>query len=1431
MKKRILSAACAAAMLVSLFPVQAFAADPAQDYGFDLTVDLADANGDGYLDAGETVTVTVSASGMDWATVANQMRLVGAEFVLVFDPAVLQVTGGSTAVTNYGSCAVDTLPDLKNAYVISDNAATKASQATVNTTGRLHLTLELINDDVPEVSMPAEKTPFLVWQMVAAEDMPVTEGTASVSLEEQAFLFAERMDLGHSAQTQVDPSATTDTTLQVDTQGPVITLDGGTETTFYYQPVPVVASDEGSGVASITLDGSLVTDSITKGGTLVATDNRGNQTTLTVTVDSAAYDAAVAAAEALPDTILYTDEAQVQDAVVKLAAVTDAAAKAKLADAAQIIQNAEKALQTIKDDKAAVETAIANLPAPEDLVLANVADLNDIADQLDALAEKAVTTDDIIGYDTYAAACEKLEGVKAEVDAVKALIDALPAADKVGYGDRAAIEAADQALKALQAKYSNDIEAINQMVGAATLNDVQEALAALDQERDALVRQIADTTFRITLSADDEKVITDLREAVTEMQERGATFTEGELQKLADAETDLAELKARSAAAHEDVAALPTYEETLYTDQEKVATVAKEMSDLIDLGDTFSDPEKTKVEEAQNAISDILTAKSNLETALGALNIQQDKVSAADIEQVSSLENQVNDLLAKAVPAEDIAGYETFTAAQAAVKVWTDKVDAFETAVTNLPAEIRFDSETAITQAETLLKELDDQGLTDLVAQAGRQALEKARGDLDALQARRATLVATVPTVTLKQEDKDKLSALRKEADELEALGAAFTEAELKNLTDAEAALADLETRSAATHTAVEELAAAENILYTQKNEIAELAKEMNDLVALGDSFTNEENAKVTAAQDAITAIQTAKDAMETALSTLDIQMETVDPDDIQTMDALQAQMEALQKKAVPTGEIAGYDRYSEGYTAVQVWKGRIQAFDLAVSDLPEQIRFDSEEAITQAQELLDQLAGNGLDVLTQQTSRETLTAARDDLNKLQDRRDTLVAALTTAPNVTLKQEDKDKLSDLRTEADALADLGAAFTEKELQNLTEAESEMKVLEDRSAAAHTAVSQLPGRDTVKYTDGGMLDKTETEMQELIALGDSFTAEETGKLEQAREGIAEMQDQVKTLAEEMTALKDPNSEETPVQYSDKATREDLQQRITALENRDCDVKTEIGSLGEADPALTDAYTRYETFGGAVDRMEQELQDLNNAMTDALAQWSYGDTAPFDTLRDQMDQAAQRYGIKDEATRQEAFPDYTTSTDKDAAVDQQLQQITDKVTALPQDITLDNEAAVQEITAQLEQLRKDYGLTEDQLKQSLGDNYTAYQKAVDKLEELAVATPAPEKTPAPTVKPSPAPTAQPTAQPTTQPTPAAPAPTPAPTTAPASTTVEVSDSDTATPAPTATAAPAAAIPATGDSMNFAVLFALLGASLCGICLCAVRLRKKNR
>ena len=102
----------------------------------------------------------------------------------------------------------------------------------------------------------------------------------------------------------VNPSTRSDAVLKVDTLAPTVTLEGAAlsgDATYYYQPLTVSAADNGSGLASITLDGAAVENggTIVAGGTLAATDNRGNTATYTVTVDSAAYDAAREAAAAL----------------------------------------------------------------------------------------------------------------------------------------------------------------------------------------------------------------------------------------------------------------------------------------------------------------------------------------------------------------------------------------------------------------------------------------------------------------------------------------------------------------------------------------------------------------------------------------------------------------------------------------------------------------------------------------------------------------------------------------------------------------------------------------------------------------------------------------------------------------------------------------------------------------------------------------------------------------------------------------------------------------------------------------------------------------------------------------------------------------------------------------------------------------------------
>src|SRR5699024_2453700 len=103
MKKRVMSAICAAAMLANLAPVSAYAAVVPEGESLTLVLDAVDATGDGVVTAGEDVAVTLSVQDAGWATLENQLPLCVAEYEIGYvSNAVDVVVGELTLEIPYG---------------------------------------------------------------------------------------------------------------------------------------------------------------------------------------------------------------------------------------------------------------------------------------------------------------------------------------------------------------------------------------------------------------------------------------------------------------------------------------------------------------------------------------------------------------------------------------------------------------------------------------------------------------------------------------------------------------------------------------------------------------------------------------------------------------------------------------------------------------------------------------------------------------------------------------------------------------------------------------------------------------------------------------------------------------------------------------------------------------------------------------------------------------------------------------------------------------------------------------------------------------------------------------------------------------------------------------------------------------------------------
>ena len=81
------------------------------------------------------------------------------------------------------------------------------------------------------------------------------------------------------------------------------------------------------------------------------------------------------------------------------------------------------------------------------------------------------------------------------------------------------------------------------------------------------------------------------------------------------------------------------------------------------------------------------------------------------------------------------------------------------------------------------------------------------------------------------------------------------------------------------------------------------------------------------------------------------------------------------------------------------------------------------------------------------------------------------------------------------------------------------------MQAQSKEAHDAIAALPAAADVKYTDKAAIEAAAGQMADMVAFGDTFTAEETGKLEAAQAEITEIEqniDAVESLIAELEGI---------------------------------------------------------------------------------------------------------------------------------------------------------------------------------------------------------------------------------------------------------------------------------------------------------------------
>lgn len=527
---------------------------------------------------------------------------------------------------------------------------------------------------------------------------------------------------------------------------------------------------------------------------------------------------------------------------------------------------------------------------------------------------------------------------------------------------------------------------------------------------------------------------------------------------------------------------------------------------------------------------------------------------------------------------------------------------------------------------------------------------------------------------------------------------------------------------------AAAEVPEADALQYNQKNlvEAAETA-----LAKVTDSAAKAklaaETARVAAARTKLDQLTAAKTAAEAEIANIPDPF-TATSANIKLMKGIKDKIDTLLAAGVKTSEIAGYAKYDKALKSVETALAEIAAAQEKIAAMPAAgaVTFADEKAIADAEKAVQDVRTKyGADILSA-TEAKPVTDARAALEALKTKKTELVQKIANAQlTVSLRDADQKAISDLRAEVAAMvADKKASFTAAELKNLTDAEAALKTLKEQSKKLHDDVAKLPDAASVKYTQKDAIAKLKSDVAAMEAKGDTFTAEEKKKLADAEKGIAALESAMEALVEKMADLP---KKETAV-YSDKAVVKEIEAEIARLKQAEYAVDT-----------ATAAYKNFAALQTVVKAMQDELEEQNTAMREALKDWSFtGSQKVYDDIRKEMDALAEKYEIPENQLK-EAFPLYSTSMDNMKEANDVLTAIRAGVKKLPKEITLKEEAAVNELVALVERLKTDFKMDDAALTRLLGDDYKKVQEAKKIVDRLRAEQDAAATTPPAAVQPS--------------------------------------------------------------------------------------------
>lgn len=630
----------------------------------------------------------------------------------------------------------------------------------------------------------------------------------------------------------------------------------------------------------------------------------------------------------------YGDKAEVEKLNDRLNALKAAYGDGILTDAElKNLTDAENAVeQTNNEIDAAVALINAKTATPLNPLSEAESALKDLHTAVDALADKGVDIENEISNYKKFADFEKT--VNDASDAVKAAADEAAAFKYTGYGDKDAVAALRKKVDDLNKQYG-DVLTGNAI---KNLTDAETAVESTEKKIDAAIALIDTLPDKVEVTDANIKLISNIDSALDELTDLGVDNA-----KYVTNYNKYTKAKAALGQATEEIDAVKKeLKEFTYINYGKSADATRELRQkadklVNDYGDVLAESDLAKLVAGEKKLHATETEITNVITAIGTLPTKD--ATLAEIEEIDAVTTRVNALLKdEEVPQAKITNYADYQKAVDA-KAATEKAIAdVKAQIEALPEKVTLEQNmidqiyAAKKAAEDVQKAYGDnnhQALDD----ATLKKLETANNTLEALNGKRADLVKDLGSMVraedVKLTDKADIEKLRSRVKEMQDEDkATFTDAELKNLTAAEKALADLEQRSKNAHKAVAALPGADTVKLTEKADIEALNKEIAALETnKGDSFTAAEKQKLADAQKGITDLEKAQADMKATLESLKDDKD-VRYDDKAAEEKLSADIEALQDRGVAVDEttmgVNGWKRYTRYAAAVKAMNSEL---------------------------------------------------------------------------------------------------------------------------------------------------------------------------------------------------------------------------------------------------------------------------------------------------------------------------------------------------------------------------------------------------------------------------------------------------------------------------------------------------------------------------